>query len=354
MESRWFNIAVILVWLSTSSWLVVSKVIPPLRRGQPPNYQSMYTQHGKDDEPAPPVAWEMSLNGKPLGWAVSKVVLASEHSRDTSLTDISSRIHFDRIPLAELSPAWMTKILLRSTIEPVDNLQMDAISSLKIDSLGHLAEFDSSLSAAGVPNSIAIRGKVRASLLRGEVKTAEFAYPFEIYLPGDALVSDELSPQSRLTGLHLGQEWTVPVFSPLRDPRSPVEILQACVDSRDLLMWEGEAVPVFQVVYRPDSGAALSSTGQPRAKLWVRDDGTVLKQEVAVLSSRLVFSRMSDERSVAVAKKSDEDMPDRRFFRPRRFGPWNNPPNKPTEQAIEQPPSAPEATAPGGNGNAGT
>src|SRR5690348_7176666 len=101
MESRWFNIAVVLVWLSTTSWLVVAKVIPPLRRGQPPNYQSMFVQKADEAQPTPPVGWEMSLNGKPLGWALSKVGLGSPQARDTSLTDISSRIHFDRIPLAE-------------------------------------------------------------------------------------------------------------------------------------------------------------------------------------------------------------------------------------------------------------
>ena len=96
----------------------------------------------------------------------------------------------------------------------------------------------------------------------------------------------------------------MPVFSPLRDPRSPVEILQASVSSRELLMWEGEAVSAFKVVYRPDSGAALSSTGQPRAVLWVREDGMVLKQEVTILSSKLVFSRMSDE---ALARTSSAE-----------------------------------------------
>jgi hypothetical protein len=145
-------------------------------------------------------------------------------------------------------------------------------------------------------------------------------------LPGDALVSDELSPQARLTGLHLGQEWTVPVFSPLRDPRSPVEILQARVDSRDLLMWEGEAISVFQVVYRPDSGAALSSTGGTRAKLWVRDDGTVLKQEVSVLNSKIVFLRNTAEQSASRAKQSDDEISQRGMFRRRNWWRSGNPP----------------------------
>ena len=192
MESRWFNTAVILVWLSTTTWLVVAKVIPPLRRGQPPNYRSMYTDHMESDKA---VGWDMSLNGKPIGWAVGKLTQTSSRSPDTMVTKVDSRIHFDHIPLAELAPPWMAKILLRATIEPVDNLQMDATSTLTIDPLGHLEGFESSLSAAGLQNSITITGRVRASLLKGEVKSADFAYPFEIYLPGDALVSDELSPQ---------------------------------------------------------------------------------------------------------------------------------------------------------------
>src|SRR5262249_21188566 len=86
-------------------------------------------------------------------------------------------------------------------------------------------------------------------------------------------------------------------FSPLRDPRSPVEILQAQVESNEFLMWQDRAVPVNLVVYRADSGSALSSTRQPRVKLWVGDDGAVLKQEVSMLNSKIQFTRMSQERS---------------------------------------------------------
>ncbi len=293
MESRWFNTVVVLVWLSTTSWLVVSKVIPPLRRGEPPNYWSMYSEDAKE---AKPVAWEMSLNGNPLGWAVSRLTRTV-----ADITEVHSQIHFQHIPLAELSPAWMKVLLRQATVEPIDNVQMDAFSVLVIDTLGHLNSFKSILRVPGLASeSISISGRVQGSLLKIEVGSNEIT---PIYLPPDALVADELSPQAHLGNLHMGQEWTVPVFSPLRPPLNPVDILQARVESRDVLMWEGETVGVFVVVYRSDSGSAQHDS---RSKLWVCDDGTVLKQEVSVLGSRLVFTRSSAERSAELGQISAE------------------------------------------------
>lgn len=324
MESRWFNTAVVLIWMCTTSWLVVAKVLPPLRRGQPPNYRSMYSRDS-DDPKEETVGWDLTLNGKPLGWAISRLKTPNVTSRSGKMTEVESRIHFDRVPLAELSPSWM-RIMLRTTADPIDDMQMDVFSTLTIDTLGHLEGFRSRLNVAGTRDAISIVGKVHATLLKIEVKSGEFVYPFETYLPSDALVSDELSPQSRLLGLRLGQEWTVPVFSALRPPNNPVDILQAKVESQELLIWEDEAVPVFQVVYRPDSGSALSSTVQARAKLWVREDGMVLKQEVSVIGSPLEFSRMSDKRS---KEKSDESIEEEQrqrvyFPRTRRMGAGNS------------------------------
>ena len=41
MLSRWSNIAIVLFWLATMSWLVVTKFLPPLRIGQPPDYHAI-------------------------------------------------------------------------------------------------------------------------------------------------------------------------------------------------------------------------------------------------------------------------------------------------------------------------
>jgi hypothetical protein len=305
MFSRWSNILIVLVWLSTTTWLIVAKVVPPLRRGEPPSYQSMYGGTSEDDEP--PVAWQMTLREKPLGWAVCKV-----NKKKGDLTKVHTRVHFDRIPLEELLPPWL-KTLVNTTLEPTEYAQMDALSDLYIDTLGRLASFNSRLRVPGFQSAVRIAGRIHGSMLNVKVETIDSAYLWETYLPSDALINDELSPLSRLSGLHVGQEWTVPVFSPLRpqtltkQDSAPIEVLQARVESKVLLPWENQARPVMLVVYRPDSGSALSSTREPRVKLWVQDDGTVLKQEVSILGSPLEFVRLSPARSAELESDSSAE-----------------------------------------------
>jgi len=48
MSSRWFNVLLGAFWLATMSWLVVAKVLLPLLRGDPPNYQTILPQAGRN------------------------------------------------------------------------------------------------------------------------------------------------------------------------------------------------------------------------------------------------------------------------------------------------------------------
>jgi hypothetical protein len=339
MGSRWFNLTIVMVWLATTTWLVVAKIVPPLKRGEPPNYRSMYSEQAADKPSY--VAWDMTLNGNSLGYAV--IALTKKMSGD--MTEVESRIHFDHVPLEELSPAWM-KALLRSAILPTDNMRMYVNSRLFIDKLGYLSEFNSTLRVAGLSDAIMIRGTINGTVLKIKVRSGDLEYPFDTYLPSDAVVADELSPQLCLTGLHVGQEWTVPVFSPLRPPGNPVDVLQARVERRDLLMWDGQTVPVNVVEYRTDSGSALSSTSNARAKLWVREDGAVLKQVVSVLGTELAFIRLPTDRSDELYAQSLEDEPERPHRWRHRRG--NGPPDSGSERAITYPdrPINPETLQP--------
>jgi hypothetical protein len=290
------------------TWLIVTKVLPPLQVGEPPNYRSVYAvdPHTKVE----PVCWDMLWNDRRLGWAKSVV-----YHTPSGVTEVRSLVHFSHVPIEELVPAWM-RPALKSAVQPVGALAMDAQSLLEIDPLGRLSRINSSLNAVGHDAGVSIRGRVRGTTLSGEVRSGIIVQPFERYLPPNALVGDELSPQARMPGLRIGQEWTVPVYSPLRfsDSRNPVEVLHAKVEDRESVVIGDQPVLTNVVVYRSDSGSILAGAQTPRGKLWVADDGTVLKQTTRLFGSQLTFLRAAPrrvEKILAEAEKVQRRMGER-------------------------------------------
>jgi hypothetical protein len=302
MSSRWFNVAVVGFWLLTMSWLVREKILPSLVVGDPPTYRTILADQESRDAP---VKWSISLNDAPLGWAEAR-----NRVLDNGVTEMSSHVRINRLPLSEIAPGWMNSLVnLLSGSQDFSELKLavDANSNLDIDPLGRPIGFfsrallgdesslpnDSRLTAQVVPGTVqvTIQGVVEGSQLKLKVRTGQLVYNTSAYLPPNALVSDALSPQGRLPDLKVGQSWTMPVYSPLRPPTSPVEVLKATVERREPILWRDEVVATYLVVFRSDPGAELSSNQVARAKAWVRGDGTVLKQEVTLMSSRLTFER---------------------------------------------------------------
>ena len=283
MGSRAFNTAVVLVWLAAMSWLVVEKILPPLQIGEPPNYKAILNNSNKQ----PPVCWAIRWNDQPVGFAASIVL-----ERQDNMREIHSRVFFSQLPLDEMAPGWLGAIV-RPMLSRAGNLDMDAQSRLEIDPLDRLAGFESKVRLANIPDAIRMTGTIDGSQLKLAVQSGDFAYRTEKYLPPDALVGDELSPQAQLPGLRKGQTWTMPIYSPFRPPNSPLDILQATVERDDSIVWDGENHSTLLVVYRSEAGSGVLSPQEPRGKLWVRRDGMVLKQEVNVFNSRLHFVRLS-------------------------------------------------------------
>ncbi len=333
MGHRFFNSVVVVFWLSTMTWLIVAKVLPPLQVGEPPSYRSVYAVDR--DSPPEPICWEMLWNDQPMGWALTVV-----QRMRTDVTEVRSFVHFDRVPIDELAPPLIRPIL-RRTVKPMGTLAMEANSRVEIDPLGRLARIHSTMKAVGFETEIVIDGRVYGSTLKGEVRTGRLKQEFERYLPPNALTGDELSPQARIPGLRIGQEWTVPVYSPLRfsDSRNPVEILHAKVEDRESVVIGEESNIALVVVYRSDSGSILGQGQAPRGKLWVAEDGTVLKQTSRIFGSELTFLRAdskSSERIVTIGKDRMREWDrDHRFRRP-RWAPISDT-REPQEKADESP-----------------
>jgi hypothetical protein len=298
MHKSWYNFLVVLLWLAAMSWLIVAKVLPSLLIGDPPSYRTIIDAKRQE----PPVGWHIALNQRPIGWAISKALPLADN-----LTEIHSRVYFPDLPLDELTPGWVGAVV-RMVQSPGMRLPLDARSIVRIDALGRLLGFDSSLWSPASTRLVVISGRVEGSQLALSVEGGGLKYETELRLPADAILTDVLSPQTQLPDLRTGQKWRVPSCNPLR-PGQPLEVLTATVEGKEPFTWNGKTEDVWVVVYRPDFGfAAPGNSRALRGRLWVRPNGTVLQQQLLVLDATMSFLRMSDTDAAALAAQLGEKL----------------------------------------------
>ena len=297
MHSRWFNIAVVLMWLTTTGWLVTKKIVPSLRIGDPPNYRRiLVAQHVH-----PVVGWTIFLGGHPLGWAVSVTTPLPER-----MTEVRSRVHFDQLPLEEFVPKGLRRIF--SIPSGLTRLQLDARNAMAFDPLGRLSRFESGIGFQPNENLVKVQGTIEGAKMTLTVRYGEtIPIETEVPAPSASLLGDAMSPQACLPGLREGQSWTLQTYSPLREPNSPMELLHAKVELHERTFWNGHYVSTWLVLYRSDPGAGLGGGENIRAKQWVLYNGLVVKQEVMLLGSTIQFVRLGDDEAKALLEKAKQD-----------------------------------------------
>jgi hypothetical protein len=288
------------MWLLTTTWLLVAKVLPPLLVGEPPNYRTIISADQR--KPRPPVWWSIRWNDKPLGWAASDIV----HSPDR-MSEFHGRVFLRELPLVEMLPP-LVNALVKPVFSSAEAVDLDARNRMNIDPLGRLSSFDTHVHIASIRDAIRIEGTVEGSKLKLMFRLGDLSEPSERYLPSDALVTDEFTPQAYLPGLRVGQTWTMPSYSPLRPTGDPMEILQATVERTEDILWDGNTVEAHLVVYRADPGAGLLTVGEPRGRLWVRADGLVMRQEISIMNTKLLFTRQSVEKCRRLAEVLDNNI----------------------------------------------
>jgi hypothetical protein len=285
MGSRWYTLAVVVLWLTTMSWLVRTKVVPPMVVGEPPSYETLSAE--------PPTGWWMSWNGQSLGWAIS-----TRAQLPNQMMELRSRVRFDRLSLDRLLAAWPS-VLGPMRGLPSARLNLEAESVLTLDPLRHLVGFDSALRTAPGQSLIRLQGTVdgKGKQLELSLRMQDSTYELKIPLWSEGMLDDSFSPQTRFEKLRAGQRWTVPSYNPLlsiTDPAHPIEILLACVEESAPIVWNGRSEEVWWVVYRTDPSQGPGNEKNVRTRLWVRPDGTVLRQQFKALGGALTFNRMSD------------------------------------------------------------
>lgn len=294
LQRPFFTPVVVGLWLVTTGWLFVAKILPSLRPGSPPGQQAFYVSSGD----LVPVAWTVECNGRPIGWALTRATRAQ--GRDLV---VDTRLHIDRLPWAEILPPWAA-VLVQEAAHDQPASAFDARGRLSISERGELRSFSSIVNLPGARDPLVLSGSVDRGRVSMFVAAGELRYQTARDLPNSAMIGDELSPLATLPGLSEGRRWTVPVYSPLRPGQSPIEILHAEVGGKEMLTWNGTTLPARIVVYREDP----TSTRPPRSRLWVDDTGRVLRQESALMGTRLAFDRLPDEAAARLAADDDDNL----------------------------------------------
>ncbi len=295
MCNRWFSATVVILWLATMGWLVKEKVLPLMLVGEPPSVSKVIEAQRQK----PVVGWKVLVDNQPLGWALTDTQL-----QRTGLTEVRGRVHFDTLPLEKMMPGLLQSVF-RLIGGSSDKLQFDARSVLTVDRLRATRSVSIRRCGSTPANEvISVHGTVEGGQAELQVRVRSGpAEPVVIHLPSNALLSDAFSPQpqTELPGLRTGQTWTVPVYSPLWPDKNKLEILRATVEGTQSIVWNGEVVSAWLVVYRSESGSGAGGSQKPRGQLWVRRDGTVLKQEATVFGSTITFVRLADKEAEKLA-----------------------------------------------------
>ncbi|MHB8900444.1 MAG: hypothetical protein ACYC6Y_16960 [Thermoguttaceae bacterium] len=297
MNSRWFNVAVFTLWIVTMAWLVREKILPTLVPGEPPDRLAILSAQA--DEPL--VGYEVRWNQASVGSA-----LVRTDRLPGGATMIDGQIRFDQLPLLRMVPEALVRVFGAAETLP-ESIALDAQNEVVFHPSGRLQRFRCTLSLGAALSAVLVEGYVAGDTMVLTIRSGGSNYRIRRPLPQNIMVSNGLMPQSRMPGLRPGQHWTVEVYSPLRSPTDPVEIMEAEVVGRDPISWGGGLEQAWLVIYRTDRGGRSGRTGNERARLWVRDDGVVLRQEFVLLDDTMTFVRVSQAGAAAMEQSYRAD-----------------------------------------------
>ena len=94
----------------------------------------------------------------------------------------------------------------------------------------------------------------------------------------------------------------MPVYSPLWAAKTPLEIIHAEVEGLEPLVWNGVMEDCWLVVYRSDAESGVDHSQPPRGQLWVRRNGTVVRQQLSLFNAAITFERLPDSGAAELAR----------------------------------------------------
>lgn len=302
MANRVFVFAVVVLWLGSMSWLLVDKILPSIKDGEPPIAAGY--------EPNVPVAWKVTWGDRQVGYAASMRTPGV-----LGTTNLENRVVLEDVPLLDLVPA-----LMRRVVGEIGSMKFDAHTVLEFDSLENFSSFESTVAINEVSSVLELNGKVNGAFLDLKVKFGDMQYEPKVPIANQAALSEALFPDAKLPYLYVGRRWSEEIYNPFHAPSAPVETIDVEVTGVETLLFEGENHRVLRVEFSGQPAPGVPEDARLQAIAWVRQsDGVVLRQDVLISSSKLRFDRLSE---VEAAEQGNRLLNRSRFGR-RERGEWS-------------------------------
>lgn len=292
MANKFFVSSVVILWLTSMSWLVWDRILPSLYwSGEPPKYENY--ENGKA------VAWNVGVNGKTVGKAASVRVMGANGT-----TDLHNRLHLQNFPLMELAPSWM-----RIAVGELSNMSFDARTRIEFDPLGVFSSFHSRISLNDLESVFVLSGRMEDSYLQLKVRAGTFTRVTPVHLPDSKALSEALFPASKLTNLKVGRSWQEEVYSPFHTNGDPTDLIRAEVVGLEQLEVVGITRWVLRVEYYSMSGVGVPEKARQLAVSWVdKKSGEVLRRDMFVGTTKLRFERVTDEEAERIGQELFDDI----------------------------------------------
>jgi hypothetical protein len=279
MGNRIFVATVVLLWTASMSWLVAVRILPPFFQGDPP----LKGAHAE----AEPNCWQIELQGKKVGYAVSQSVPGA-----AGTMEVHSRVLVEGIELRKLWPFQVGSL-------GMGTIRLDTRTRMLFDSLGSLTSFDTKIQLTDVPKVINVHGRVEGPELRVKLQSGDTSHEDSFPVPARALMVNDLFPESKLLDLRVGRRWQQEVYSPFK---TSLEIVQAEVVSEGIIERHGERQNARRIEYRSLSSSGVAADSTLRSVVWVAEDGTVLRQDLHLMGATLRFERRNEPGMIQLAK----------------------------------------------------
>jgi hypothetical protein len=285
MANRIFVGAVVVLWLGSMSWLMIDKVLPSFHEGEAPIAAGM--------ENGVAVAWRVYWGDRPVGHAVSQRLPGV-----LGTTNVSNRVVLEDVPLLDLVPALMRKV-----VGDIGKMKFDAFTRLEFDSLDNFSRFSSRVAINDVNPVLELTGHVNGSFLDLKVHFGEVSYEPKIPIANQSELNEALFPDAKLPYLFVGRRWSEQVYNPFRTPSMPVDMLDVEVTGIETIEFDKENQRVMRVEYMAPPAPGVPEDARLQAIAWVRaSDGLVLRQDVIISGTKLRFERMPEAEAAEIAK----------------------------------------------------